>query len=590
MGSNAELAEMFARMADVMQLVGENAFKAIAFQRVARVLEETGIDVVAAGKSGELPPMEGIGESSKRIIIDYAKTGRSNDYEQLIASVPSGVLQMLRIPGLGPKTVAMLWKERGVESVDALEQAIGQGKLAGLKGVGEKKIASMLDGIRLLKAGMQRRGFVEVAPLVEEMLEMLRGDKRVGQAEAAGSFRRRRETVGDVDLLCWVHKPADSQAVIDEFCTQKGVEKVNAQGRTKGSILVDEGFQIDLRIVPRANFGAALLYFTGSKDHNVKLRGMAQVKGMTLNEWGMYRLDQYDKAEKKPGEPPAANPVAASDEKSVYATLGLGYIEPELREDRGEIEAAVAHRLPRLVTQNDIRGELHCYTTASDGRASIEEMAEAAKALGYEYIAITDHSGSSVIANGLAPARLQSHITAIRKAQDRVKGIHILAGSEVDILVDGSLDYEDALLADLDLVIASPHVSLKQETQKGTDRLLRAIESRYVHIIGHPTGRMINQREGLPLDMPKIFAAAATTKTALEINSGWPRWDLNDLNARAAANAGAMISINTDAHAIEGLRDMAMGLWVARRAWLSAPQIVNCMPYIQLVAWLRAKR
>jgi len=387
-----------------------------------------------------------------------------------------------------------------------------------------------------------------------------------------------------------VHSSEDAQAVIESFCTQNGVEKVNASGRTKGSILVDKGFQIDLRILPKENFGAALLYFTGSKEHNVKLRGLAQEQGMTLNEWGLYRVDQYNKAEKKPGEPPTIKPVAGGDEKSVYSALKLGYIEPELREDRGEIEAGIAQRLPRLVTREDIRGELHCHTTASDGRASIEQMAEAAKAMGYEYIAITDHSVSSVIANGLAPERLKAHIAAIRKAQDRVKGIHILAGSEVDILIDGSLDYEDALLAELDVVIASPHVSLKQDTAKATDRLLRAIESRYVHIIGHPTGRMINQREGLPLDMPKVIAAAAQAKTALEINAGWPRWDLNDLNARAAANAGVMISINTDAHAIESLGDIVMGLWVARRAWLTPTQIVNCMTYKQLMAWLKVKR
>ncbi len=579
---------MFSRMAEVMQLIGENAFKAIAFQKVARKLEELDYDVIEAARAGELPEIEGVGASSRKIIEQYARDGKSDDYEEVVAKVPVGVLELMRIPGMGPKTAALLWKQLKIESVQELELAIGEGKLKGIKGLGEKKIASMLDGIRLLKGGLERRGYMEVRPIVGRFIEYLKKDSRVGDVQPAGSFRRKRETVGDLDLICWTHDPADAGEIIELFTSHPTVEKVIAAGGTKGSILVSGGLQVDLRIVPRSSFGAAIQYFTGSKEHNVKLRGLALSRGMTLNEWGLYRLDEYDKAAKKSGEAPAIASVAGDNEEDVYRALGLTYVPPELREDRGEVEATLTGKLPRLVDVCDIRGDLHCHTVASDGNATIEQMALAAKALGYEYIAITDHSKSSVIANGLNEQRLREHIAAIRKVS--VPGITILAGSEVDILPDGRLDYDPQLLAELDIVIASPHVSLKQDSHKATDRILRAIESRYVNVIGHPTGRLINQREGLPLDMAKVIAAAAKTGTALEINAGWPRWDLCDTDARRAADAGALISINTDAHSTHEYEGMQMGLWVARRAWLTPAQVINCFPLADLKEFLARKR
>jgi DNA polymerase (family 10) len=322
----------------------------------------------------------------------------------------------------------------------------------------------------------------------------------------------------------------------------------------------------------------------------VKLRGLANDQGLTLNEWGLYKISDYEKGTKKTGEAPSAKPVAGLTEESVYKALGLPCIVPEMREDRGEIELAESGKLPKLIERKDIRGELHCHTTASDGTATIEEMAEAAKALGYEYIAITDHSQSSVIANGLSAQRMRAHIQGIHRARGRVKGIHILAGAEVDILIDGRMDYDQGLLAELDLVVGSPHASLKQDAAKATDRILRAIETRYVNIIGHPTGRMINQREGLPLDMGKVIEAAAETGTALEINAGWPRWDLNDLNARAAWQKGVMLAIDTDAHHPSGMGDMEMGLWIARRAWVEPKHVINCLPFAGLQAFLKKKR
>jgi DNA polymerase (family 10) len=421
-------------------------------------------------------------------------------------------------------------------------------------------------------------------------VERLRTLKEVKQAEIAGSLRRGRETIGDVDLICTLNGTATGESVSAAFVKFPEVERILGQGVTKASVVTAGGLQVDLRIVPPENFGAALLYFTGSKDHNVKLRGRAQELGLTLNEWGLYKLSEYDKSQKKTGEAPAIAPVASKTEADVYKKLDLEFIEPEMREDRGEIDSSAQKKLPRLIARADIRGDLHTHTTASDGANTIEEMAEAAKALGYEFLAITDHSKSQVIANGLSAERLLAHIKAIHKAGEKIKGIKLLAGCEVDILADGSLDYEDAVLAELDIIVASPHVSLKQESPAATDRLVRAIESPYVNIIGHPTGRLLNRREGLPLDFARIYKAAAETGTALEINAGYPRLDLNDVHARGAIDAGCMLAIDTDAHSTEGLSEIDLGLTVSRRAWVTAKHVINCMTFEELKAFIRRKR
>jgi DNA polymerase (family 10) len=354
--------------------------------------------------------------------------------------------------------------------------------------------------------------------------------------------------------------------------------------------LTAEGLQVDLRMVPDDNFGAAMLYFTGSKDHNVRIRGRALDRGMTLNEWGLYDLKQYEKAAKKTAEAPQLAPVASKTETDIYEKLGLIYIEPELREDRGEVAMAEARTLPALISLADIKGDLHTHTTASDGTATIEQMAEAAKAKGYAFLAITDHSKSQVIANGLTAERLLKHAAAIRKAGEKIKGITLLAGCEVDILADGRLDLEADVLKELDIVVASPHISLKQDTKKATDRIKRAIDTRYVNIIGHPTGRLINSREGLPLDFSQLLPLAAKNSTAMEINAGYPRLDLNEINARAAIEAGAMLSINTDAHSTTGLEEMIYGINVARRAGAEPRHVINTLTAAALQTFLKKKR
>jgi DNA polymerase (family 10) len=590
MSLNQELSTVFSTMAAILEIKGEPVFKAIAFGKVSRILGDMTLDIATVCKDGELDEIEGIGPSSRRIIEEYCKTGRSTDYDELSASVPAGLIPLLSISGLGPKTIALLWKQRQITSLAELIDAMDQGKLEGLKGIGEKKIEQIRQGIALHAQASGRVPIIEALPLAQTIVERLRKLPGIANIEIAGSLRRGSATVGDIDIVCAARDEDSARIIAADFVKIPEAQRVLAHGQTKASILTSAGVQVDLRIVAPENFGAALLYFTGSKHHNVKLRGRAQDMEMTLNEWGLYRLAAYEKAAKKPGAAPAIKAVAGETEASVYSALGLAMIEPELREDRGEIEAAAAGTLPKLISPGDIKGDLHCHTTASDGTASILEMARAAQALGYKFLALTDHSKSQVIANGLSAERLLKHAADIRAAGRQLKGITLLAGCEVDILVDGRLDFDDDVLRELDIVVASPHVSLRQDTAKSTDRLLRAIENRYVNVIGHPTGRLINQRAGLPLDFPRIFAAAAKTGTALEINASWPRLDLDETQARAAAAAGAMLAIDTDAHSTAGLGGMPLGIQVARRAWLGPANVINCLPPARLLEFIARKR
>jgi DNA polymerase (family 10) len=595
MALNQELSELFHAMSRILELKGANTFKVIAFQKVGRILGDMTFDLRKMAEEGKLDEIEGVGGSSRKVIEEYIKTGRSTDYEELATSVPAGLLPMLEVPGLGPKTIALFWKSKGITNLEQLIAAIDGGALADLKGIGPKKIESIKQGIAMQASAAGRMGIAEAMPIAQGLLGRLRELPAVKRAEVAGSLRRGRETIGDVDLVCALRAgDVDGEAVTRAFVGFPEVQRVLGQGTTKASVVTagsgQGGLQVDLRIVPEENFGAAWLYFTGSKDHNVKIRGMSLDRGLTLNEWGLYKLTDYDKAAKKTGEAPAVRPVAANTETEIYAQLGLPYIEPELREGRGEVDAALKGQLPRLITRSDIRGDLHTHTTASDGVASIEEMVEAAMALGYTLLAITDHSKSQTIANGLTAERLLRHVKAIHQVRDRFKGFTLLAGCEVDILADGRLDFEEAVLAELDIVVASPHISLKQDEKKATDRILRAVESRYVNVIGHPTGRLINRRAGLPIDFRPIFAAAAKNGTALEINAGYPRLDLNEQNARAAIDAGVLLAINTDAHSTEALAEIGYGLVVARRAWVTPRHVINCMDATELRKFIARKR
>jgi DNA polymerase (family 10) len=600
MALNHELSAIFERMAQLMEIKGVSVFKAIAFHKVARILKDMTLDIRKCCEGGTLGEIEGIGESSRKIIEQYVREGRSTDYEELATSVPAGLVPMLEIGGLGPKTIALFWKERGITTIDELTKALAEGTLEGLKGIGAKKLDAIKQGIELRAKSAGRLGIGEALPLAESLVEQLRQVKGVRQVEFAGSLRRRKETVGDVDLICAVDDAEQGEAISEAFVKLPEVVRILGQGATKASVLTASGLQVDLRIIPKEHFGAALMYFTGSKEHNVKLRGRALEMGMTLNEWGLYKIsiEKPDREKVKSGgrvekvtaQAPTAKPQAAKTEEEVYKALGMIWVAPELREDRGEVEKAALGKLPKLIEVADIRGDLHTHTTASDGQNSIEEMAEAARARGYAFLAITDHSKSQVIANGLTAERLLKHAAAIRKADGKVKGIKLLAGCEVDILVDGRLDFEDEILKELDIVVASPHVSLKQDEKKATERMLRAIENRYVNIIGHPTGRLIGGRAGLPLDFPRVFEAAAKAGVALEINSGYPRLDLNDENARGAVAAGCLLAIDTDAHSVGEFAEIDWGIGVARRAGVERERVIICWGMAELEEFLAKKR
>jgi DNA polymerase (family 10) len=597
MSLNHDIADLFHSLSALMELKGESVFKVIAFQKVGRILRESNIDLRRAMEEAKLGEIEGIGKSSQQIIEEYIRSGKSSVFNEIAESVPPGLVELMQIEGLGPRTINTLWKQCGVTSLDLLVKAIEEGKVACIKGMGDKKIAAIKKGIENHKNKIapgesiaRRTGLPSAQGMANLLLENLRKIAGVVRVEIAGSLRRRKETIGDVDFVAAVKDMSAGQQIGEAFCKLTGVVQTLVCGPSKSSVKVANGMQVDLRIVPEINFGAAMMYFTGSKEHNVKVRGLALKQRMTLNEWGLYKLDEYEKAKKETAKPPPIKAVASESEEAIYKKLGMQYVEPELREDRGEVEAARENRLPTLITRADIRGDLHCHTTASDGTATIEEMLAGAKARGYVMMAITDHSKALAMTNGLSVERLMAHVEAIHKINSKLKGFTLLAGSEVDILADGRMDYDDDVLKTLDIVIASPHVSLKQDARKATDRLLRAIDNRYVNVIGHPTGRQINARDGLPLEMDKIIERACASGTALEINAGWPRLDINDVHARHAIQCGAMLSINTDAHSVEEFDQMDLGVGVARRAWASKENVINCMPIDELRKFIQRKR
>jgi DNA polymerase (family 10) len=596
MSVNAQLVKIFDEMAKALELTEANPFKVSAHARVARVLEGLPAEVsTLADDPKKLTAIEGIGDGSARKIIEFLTTGRVQEHDELVKQVPSGLFDVMRIPGLGPKTTKVLWRQGGVTDLASLKAKLDSGELLKLPRMGEKTLENIRASLAFTEKAGERPRLGEALPLAESIIEHLRqsGGAAIGRIECAGSLRRGRETIGDIDIVASVKGAAGGDRVAEAFTTLPGVTEVLVSGPTKASVRFEK-IQVDLRIVEDGAFGAAMMYFTGSKDHNVRLRERAIRMGFRLNEYGLFPAaagaDEGDDA--RPPQRRGVKPVAAKTEEEVYARLGLVWIPPELREDRGEIDLAARRALPELIELADIRAELHAHTTASDGALSIEQLISEAKRRGFHTIAVTDHSKSSVQANGLSPERLREHIEAIRDAAKRWKsrGMNVLAGSEVDIHADGTLDYDDALLAELDIVIASPHASLRQAPEVATERLLAAIRHPLVHIIGHPTGRLINRREGLSPDMGRVIAAALKHDVALEINAHHLRLDLRDAHVRLAAEAGATIAINTDAHGLGDFDELRYGLQTARRGWLTASQCINTWPKAKLLKWLKSNR
>jgi len=586
MSTNIALAKIFDEIAAALEITGAMVFKVNANRNVARVLEHLTVDVATlANDKKKLTAIEGIGDGSAKKIIEYVQTGKVTEHEELLTSVPRGVLEMTRISGIGPKTAKLMWEKAGVTDLTTLKDRVADGSLKEIPRLGEKTIQNIAQSLEFMNKATERMRLGEALPLAESIVEFLQGIKGVTQIAYAGSLRRGQETIGDIDILASTDDP---KTLADTFASMPLVKQVLVNGETKVSVRIapPHSVQADLRIIPAASFGAALMYFTGSKQHNIVLRERALKKGLTLNEYGLFA----DEDDPTPPQHRGAKPKAAKTEESIYKALGLPFVPPELREDRGEFAAAAAKALPELISLEDIKAELHSHTTASDGSFSIEELANEAKRRGFHTIAVTDHSKSSVQANGLSADRLLKHIDAVREVAGRVKGITILAGAEVDILIDGRLDYDDNLLAKLDFIVASPHASLKQDSATATKRLLAALRHPLVHILGHPTGRIINRREGLSLDINQLIEAAIKHDKALEINANHLRLDLRDSHVRAAVEAGALIAIDTDAHTHDDFDELRYGVLTGRRGWLMAKQCINAWPKAKLHKWIKAKR
>ena len=575
---NALLSAVFDQMADVMEILGEDRFRINSYRKVARTIGELPVDAALLLEEGKLAKLPGIGKSSLAKIREFLEAGRIAAHEALLERIPTSLLELLQIPGMGPKGVKAVYEALQVTSITELKEALNDGSVAGLAGFGQKKAAALLKGIEFLQASTGRIRLDQALDAAEMVVVHVRDSCDVDRIEPAGSLRRCAETIGDVDILVTPKKRTTQESVIESFTSAPFVERVLAAGETKGSAIIQTDttpVQVDVRVVAPESFGAAMQYFTGSKAHNVRLREIAVKNKLKLNEYGLFRGDKR---------------IAAEVEEEIYQELGLDFVEPPQREDRGEIEAAREHVLPALVQIGDIKGDLHMHTFGSDGRCDIEEMALAARGHGYEYICITDHSESSIVANGQTPKRLAKQIKQIRKMDAGLEGITVLAGAEVDILADGSLDFDDELLADLDHVVASIHSGLTGPREKVTMRTLKAMDSPYVTCIGHPTGRLIGQREAMDLDMEAVIDQAAQTGTALEVNANPYRLDLKDTHCKMAIERGVTLAIGTDAHSAAGLNLMPFGVATAARGWATAANVLNTRSLAAVETFLKAKR
>ena len=572
---NKALAAIFTSIADLMEILGEDRFRINSYRKAARAIENTTESIVTLTEQGRLQEIAGIGKSIAAKIEEFLKTGKVELHEQLMGKLPPSLPALLNVAGLGPKTVAKLWRQANVTSREELLEAMETQpeRLTTVEGIGPKKIRQLWMSLQFLAGAGERIRLGEADILASSLVDAVAATKGARRVTVAGSIRRGKETIGDIDILCQASK-ATAPKIIAAFASADGVKQVRAKGDTKGSVLLDGDVQVDLRVVEKESFGAALAYFTGSKEHNIHLRELAIKKGLKLNEYGLFDGDKQ---------------VAGPDEQGVYEALALAFVPPELREDRGEIAAAMSGELPKLVESGNIRGDMHMHTTASDGENSIVEMIEACRSRGYKYMAICDHSKSQVQANGLDEKRLAKHAAAIRAAGAKYDDIIVLAGVEVDIFKDGSLDLEANSLGELDFVVASPHSALKMSGPEATERLICAIQSGRVHCIGHPTGRLINSRPAMEIDIEKLAVAAAKHNVALEINSHYMRLDLRDIHVRAAIAAGAKIIINTDAHSTADLDLMHYGVTTARRGWAEAKDIINTFTPQKFNKWLAAR-
>ncbi|MCB0163684.1 MAG: DNA polymerase/3'-5' exonuclease PolX [Anaerolineae bacterium] len=570
--SNQEVAKLFANIGDLLEIKGENRFKILAYRKAADNIAGLGQDLFDLWESGQdLRKIEGIGQAIADKSAELFSTGRLAFWEKLIAEVPESLVEVLNIPDVGPKLAKSMWEELGLTTVAEVKAAAQAGRLQTLPRMGAKSEARILASIEALERRETGRVHLGIAwPLAKQMVAVLNNLPDALKVEVAGSLRRMRETIGDLDFLVVTENPQPIMAAFKELAD---VQEVIAAGETKTSVRFKNGLQADLRCLEPARWGTALQYFTGSQAHNVKVRELAQKQGYSLNEYALTRESDGEK-------------LTFDNEAALYEFLGLDYISPLLREDRGEIKAAQNHRLPALLTVDDIKGEVHCHSTWSDGAHSIEAMARAALGRGYEYLVISDHSQSLGIANGLTPERLRQQRREIDEVQARLPGIRLLQGTEMEIKADGTLDFADEVLAELDFVVASVHTGLRQDRETLTRRTLAAINNPYVHLIGHPSGRLLTQREAGDFDMEAIMAAAAATGTALEINASPERLDLSNAHVRRAVELGVKLMINCDAHHTDGFENLRFGVATANRGWATAETILNTRPWSEVKAML----
>ncbi len=571
---NIEIARLFNEIADFLEVKDENPFRVRAYRRAAQAVEGLSEDIAAVVGRGALLDVPGIGKDLAAKIQEYLTQGKIGHLEDLRKEIPAGVIDLMGIHGVGPKTAKHLYEQVGVDSVEKLEELAKAHKLAGLPGIKAKTEENILKGIAIWRGGRERTPLGTALVLAEAVLEKLRGLSAVDQIEAAGSLRRMKETVKDIDILVTSTEPG---RIMEVFCGLPNVAEVLAHGETKSSIRLREKIQVDLRVVEPDCFGAALQYFTGSKQHNIRVRELAQRKGLKVSEYGVFSEKTNRRA-------------AGRTETEVYEAVGLPFIPPELREDGGEIEAALEGRLPTLVSVEEIRGDLQMHTTWSDGAHTLEELANGVRAKGYQYMAVTDHSKSATVAGGMKDEQVLQMVAEVRSLNKRKKDFRVLAGCEVDIKGDGSLDFPEEILRQLDMVLVSVHSRFKMTREEMTARIVRAVQHPLVHILAHPTGRLIGERGAYEVDMEAILTAARAAGTAVEINASPSRLDLNDLHARRAKELGILVAINTDAHTISQLDYMRFGVSVARRGWLTAGDVLNTLSEKQLVSWLEKKR
>lgn len=561
----------------MLDILGEDRFRVVSYHRAARAIEGLTDDIEDLVREGKLGDIPGVGGAIADKITEYVTTGRITYREELKARFPPGVLDLLQVRGIGPKKVQILWQNLGITDLATLEQAAKHHRLRRIKGFGEKTEANLLKAIETYRQGQARALLWDAGKLVDAIRAHLESRAPIARFEAAGSFRRMRETVGDVDIL--VTTP-EVEAVLRAFTSFPAVKQVYSEGEIKSSVLVEYDayaggthlLQVDLEILDAGSWGAGLQYFTGSKDHNVHLRGMAVDKGLKLNEYGLFRGEEK---------------LAGASEEEVYAGLGLPFIPPELREDRGEIEAALGGTLPKLLEPSDIQGDFHVHTNATDGTEPLEAMVAAAQASGYRYVGISDHSLSAVVAFGLTSDQALAQRDRIRELNKGLKGFTVLVGTECDILEGGAMDYPDEVLKQFDYVLASIHSKFTLPQKQMTERVVSAVENPYVSILAHPMARLIGSRDPIQIDLDTVFATCARTGTAVEVNAGPTRMDLTGPQARAAKTAGCVLAVDTDAHSHEELTAMRFGVGTARRGWLTAPDVVNAWPLDRVRAFFR---